>query len=250
MNNLKMKTTQIRFTFILAITLLWASGLKAQPATQAFYGRDASGAITSYLFPALPYAYNALQPAIDSLTMSIHYDKHHRAYYSKFVTLAKENQLEGKSLEEIFASMSKYPEALRNMGGGYYNHTLFWENMSPGGGGKPGGELASAIDKRFGSFEKFKETYGNAAKSKFGSGWAWLILDSKKELQVSSTANQDNPLMDVVLPQGAPLLALDVWEHAYYLKYQNKRADYVDAFWSLVNWKEVERRYTEAMAKK
>jgi len=222
---------------------------KAGTKTQAFYTYSADGKIIGFAFPALPYAYNALQPAIDSLTVSIHYDKHHRGYFTKLVAAAKENQLEGKTMEEIFASVSKYPEAVRNNAGGLYNHTLYWENMAPPKGSLPAGKLAEAIDKRFGSFDKFKEQFGNAAKTRFGSGWAWLILDKNKELQVSSTANQDNPLMDAVEPKGAPLLTLDVWEHAYYLKYQNKRADYVDAFWSIVNWDEVARRYAEALKK-
>ncbi len=234
---------------LLLVFAMLSMNLSAQFANQAFYTRDAKGAITSYDFPALPYAYNALEPAIDSLTMSIHYDRHHRAYYTKFLTLVKESKLEGQSLEDIFSSVSNYPEALRNNAGGYYNHTLYWENMSPKGGGKPSGELAAAIDRKFGSFEKFKEAYANAAKGKFGSGWAWLILDSERELKITSTANQDNPLMDVAGQKGTPLLALDVWEHAYYLKYQNKRADYVEAFWSVVNWNEVERRYAQAVTK-
>jgi Fe-Mn family superoxide dismutase len=216
---------------------------------QAFYIYDATGNRNGFAFPALPYSYKALEPTIDSLTVSIHYDRHHRAYFTKFAVAAKENKLEGKSLEEIFATMSKFPDAVRNNGGGFYNHTLYWENMGPAKGGKPSGALAAAIDKKFGSFDKFKEIYSNAAKSKFGSGWAWLILDPKMELQVTTTSNQDNPLMDVIEPKGAPLLALDVWEHAYYLKYQNKRGDYVDSFWSVVNWDEVSRRYQLALIK-
>jgi len=226
---------------------LFAQSTKIQP--QAFYTYDAGGNRIGFAFPALPYAYNALQPSIDSLTVSIHYDRHHRAYFTKFATAAKEIKLEGKSLEEIFASISKYPDLVRNNGGGLYNHTLYWENMSPSKGEKPSGALAAAIDKKFGSFDKFREIFSAAAKNKFGSGWTWLILDPKMELQVTTTSNQDNPLMDVVEPKGAPLLALDVWEHAYYLKYQNKRGDYVDAFWSIVNWNEVSRRYQAALIK-
>ncbi len=233
--------------FSAAIQVSYAQ--KAGTKTQAFYTYGADGKRTGFAFPALPYAYNALQPAIDSLTVSIHYDKHHRGYFTKLVVAAKENNLEGKSLEEIFASVSKYPEAVRNNAGGLYNHTLYWENMAPPKGSKPSGKLAEAINKRFGSYDKFREQFGNAAKTKFGSGWAWLILDKNKELQVTSTSNQDNPLMDVVDQKGAPLLALDVWEHAYYLKYQNKRADYVEAFWTIVNWDEVARRYAEALGK-
>lgn len=229
-------------TGILFLSLVSWKGIQAQD----FYTRNASGAINGYKFPALPYAYNALQPSIDSMTMAIHYDRHHRAYYTKFVAAAAEKKLEGKSLEDIFAMVGTTNETIRNNGGGYYNHTLFWENMSPQGGGQPSGKLAAAIEKKFSGFDKFKEAFGNAAKGKFGSGWAWLILDKNNELQITTTSNQDNPLMDVVDQKGTPLLALDVWEHAYYLKYQNKRADYVEAFWKVVNWKEAEKRFENA----
>jgi superoxide dismutase, Fe-Mn family len=244
-----MKSKLIAATLVILTFAAFEPVLNAQTGfkPKAFYTYDASGNRTGFAFPSLPYAYDALQPSIDSLTVSIHYDKHHRAYFTKFVAAAKENNLNGKSLEEIFASSSKYPESIRDFGGGLYNHTLYWENMGPSKGGKPSGALAMAIDKKFGSFEKFKELFGNAAKSKFGSGWAWLILDSKMELQVTTTSNQDNPLMDVVDQKGIPLLALDVWEHAYYLKYQNKRGDYVDAFWNIINWDEVSRRYKEGL---
>jgi len=244
-----MKNFRTRALFAFTFACMFLNTAVAQPSPQSFYTYAPDGSVKGYLFPALPYAYNALEPSIDSLTVAIHYDRHHRAYYTKFVAALSENKLEGKTLEEIFASMGKYPEVLRNNGGGYYNHTLYWENMSPTGGGVPAGKLAAAIDKAFGSYDKFRELFGNAAKNKFGSGWAWLILTAKGELQVTTTSNQDNPLMDVVSQQGTPLLALDVWEHAYYLKYQNKRADYVDAFWKLVNWKEVQRRYEAALKK-
>lgn len=241
-----MKSTLKYSFFGMALLLLSSSASiaqKTQTLQPSFYTLDATGKITGYNFPALPYAYNALQPAIDSLTVSIHYDKHHRGYYTKFLAAAKENNLEGTSLEDIFKQISKYPDAVRNNAGGLYNHTLYWENMAPARGSKPTGELAAAIDLEFGSFDKFREQFSNAAKSKFGSGWAWLIIDNQGKLAVTSTSNQDNPLMDVAEKKGLPLLALDVWEHAYYLKYQNKRPDYVEAFWSLVNWDEVSKRY-------
>jgi len=197
-------------------------------------------------FPALPYAYNALEPYIDARTMEIHYDKHHRAYYTNFVNAIKGTLLETMPLKDIFASVSKQTDAIRNNGGGYYNHVFFWNNLGTGSTG-PSAELSAAIAKAFSSFDKFKEAFNNAAKSRFGSGWAWLYVNADKNLAVGSTPNQDNPLMDVSAVKGIPLLTLDVWEHAYYLKYQNKRADYVDAFWNVVNWDEVSKRYSEAI---
>lgn len=196
-------------------------------------------------FPALPYAYDALEPYIDARTMEIHYDRHHRTYFNNFVNAIKGTDLDNQSIEKIFASVSKTSDAVRNNGGGFYNHVFFWNNLAPKSAG-PSAELSAAIEKEFGSFDKFKELFNNSAKSRFGSGWAWLYLTADKKLAVGSTPNQDNPLMDVSPVKGTPLLALDVWEHAYYLKYQNKRADYVDAFWNVVNWEEVGRRYQEA----
>lgn len=197
-------------------------------------------------FPALPFAYNALEPYIDARTMEIHYDKHHRAYYTNFINAVKGTPLEGKPLSEIFAGISKQTDAVRNNGGGYYNHLFFWKNLAAGSTG-PTGDLLTAINKSFGSFDKFKETFSTAAKTRFGSGWAWLSLGADKKLAVSSSPNQDNPLMDISPVKGTPLLALDVWEHAYYLKYQNKRPDYIEAFWNVVNWDEVSRRYAAAL---
>jgi Fe-Mn family superoxide dismutase len=197
-------------------------------------------------FPALPYAYDALEPYIDARTMEIHYDKHHRAYFTNFVNAIKGTALEGMAITEIFASMSKQTDAVRNNSGGFYNHTIFWNNLGKGSAG-PSSELSAAITKTFGSFDKFKESFNTAAKTRFGSGWAWLYLNSDKTLAIGSTPNQDNPLMDVSPVKGTPLLTLDVWEHAYYLKYQNKRADYIDAFWNVVNWDEVNKRYQAAL---
>jgi len=199
-------------------------------------------------FPPLPYAYNALEPYIDARTMEIHYDKHHRAYYTNFMNAVKGTALEGKPLSEVFATISKQTDAVRNNGGGYYNHLFFWRNLGTGFPA-PSGDLATALTKSFGSFDKFKELFSTAAKTRFGSGWAWLYLGSDKNLAISSSPNQDNTLMDLSPVKGTPLLALDVWEHAYYLKYQNKRGDYVDAFWSIVNWDEVSRRFQSALAK-
>jgi Fe-Mn family superoxide dismutase len=197
-------------------------------------------------FPPLPYAYNALEPYIDARTMEIHYDKHHRAYYTNFINAIKGTPLEGIALTDIFVSVSKQTDAVRNNSGGYFNHLFFWNNLVSGSAG-PSTELSAEIVKTFGSFDKFKETFNTAAKTRFGSGWSWLYLNQEKKLAIGSTPNQDNPLMDISTLKGIPLLTLDVWEHAYYLKYQNKRADYIDAFWSIVNWEEVGRRYQQAL---
>jgi Fe-Mn family superoxide dismutase len=197
-------------------------------------------------FPALPYAYDALEPYIDARTMEIHYDKHHRAYFTNYVNAVKGTALENVPVEKVFAEVSKSGDAVRNNGGGYYNHFVFWNNLGKGSSG-PSADLSAAITKAFGSFDKFKETFSNAAKTRFGSGWAWLYLTADKTIAVGSTPNQDNPLMDLSPIKGTPLLTLDVWEHAYYLKYQNKRPDYIEAFWNVVNWDEVNRRYKEAL---
>jgi Fe-Mn family superoxide dismutase len=197
-------------------------------------------------FPALPYAYDALEPYIDARTMEIHYDRHHRAYFTNYVNAVKGTALENTPLEKVFAEVSKAGDAVRNNGGGFYNHVFFWKNLGKGTTA-PSSDLSAAITKTFGSLDKFKETFNNSAKTRFGSGWAWLYLTSNKKLAVGSTPNQDNTLMDLSPIKGTPLLTIDVWEHAYYLKYQNKRADYIDAFWNVVNWDEVNRRYAEAI---
>jgi Fe-Mn family superoxide dismutase len=202
--------------------------------------------LQSLQFPALPYAYDALEPYIDAKTMEIHYDKHHRAYFTNYVNAVKGTALENSPIENVFSGISKAGDAVRNNGGGYYNHTLFWNNLKKGSG-KPSSELSDAITKTFGSFDNFRELFSTAGKTRFGSGWAWLYLTSEKKLAVGSTPNQDNPLMDVSAIKGTPLLALDVWEHAYYLKYQNRRPEYVEAFWNVVNWDEVSKRYKQAM---
>lgn len=191
----------------------------------------------------LPYAYDALEPYIDARTMEIHYTKHHQAYTNNLNNAIKDTDLEGKSIEEILAGASKLSPAVRNNGGGFYNHNLFWTVMGPNAGGTPTGDLAAAINKAFGSFDSFKEKFNTAAATRFGSGWAWLTKNAKGELEVSSSPNQDNPLMDLSEVKGQPILGLDVWEHAYYLHYQNRRPDYISAFWNVVNWNEVARRF-------
>lgn len=196
-----------------------------------------------YQFPELPYAFNALEPHIDAMTMEIHYTKHHRTYFDKFVAAIKETPLNGAPLEEIFNQVSKLPMPVRNHGGGLYNHTLFWESMSPKGGGVPTGKLADAIKAQYGSFEEFKTKFNDAAANRFGSGWAWLSVKADKTLGVCSSANQDNPLMDISDCPAKPILGLDVWEHAYYLKFQNRRPDYISAFWNVVNWEVIQARY-------
>jgi len=196
--------------------------------------------------PSLPYAFEALEPHIDARTMEIHHGKHHQAYVNNLNNALKDNaDAAGKSIEDILASMSKFPMAVRNNGGGHWNHSLFWQLLSPTGGGLPSGKLADAITASFGSFDAFKEQFNTAATTRFGSGWAWLVLHGDK-LVVTSTANQDNPLMDVAEVKGTPILALDVWEHAYYLHYQNRRPDYIGAFWNVVNWEKASALFEAA----
>ncbi len=198
-------------------------------------------------FAPLPYAYDALEPYIDKMTMEIHYDKHHRAYYNNFMAAIKGTELEKTPMLDIFANISAQPVGIRNNGGGFWNHEMFWNCMKPNGGGEPSGKLAKAINESFGSFDNFKKQFGDAGAKRFGSGWAWLAVDSDGKLFVTSTANQDNPLMDTEEKRGTPILALDVWEHAYYLKYQNKRGDYISSFWNVVNWGFVESQYAKAI---
>jgi len=196
----------------------------------------------AFELPKLDYAYDSLEPYIDARTMEIQHTKHHAAYTSKLNDAVAGTDLEGNSIEELLAKASSLSAAVRNNGGGFYNHNLFWKVMGPNGGGSPSGELAEAINKSFGSFENFQEEFNNAAATRFGSGWAWLVK-SGGNLVVSSTSNQDNPLMDLAKVKGTPILGLDVWEHAYYLHYQNRRPDYISAFWNLVNWEEVNERF-------
>ncbi len=204
-----------------------------------------------HTLPSLPYEYDALEPFIDAETMRIHHGKHHKGYVDKLNQALKENKSEGLTLEEIFAQINKFPSAIRNNAGGHYNHTLFWESMQgvpkpdprmPVSRNVPDGEIAKEIEKRFGSYNSFEEEFGSAAKGVFGSGWCWLILDGENKLEIVTTPNQDNPLMSDFKFPGKPLLGLDVWEHAYYLKYQNKRTDYIQGWFSLINWKKVNSR--------
>lgn len=215
-----------------------------------------------FVLPMLPYSYDALEPHIDKMTMEIHHTKHHQAYIDKLNKAMVDGNISGVSIEDLCKNTSKYSPAIRNNGGGHYNHSLFWGLMKPAGnssvlgasGNLPSGAIADAINAAFTSFDEFKNKFNDAAKNRFGSGWAWLIVNRNKKLEIGSTQNQDNPLMDLLIGQagvpefkGAPVLALDVWEHAYYLKYQNKRADYISAWWNVVNWEEANRRLTDAM---
>lgn len=196
----------------------------------------------AFTLPALPYAFNALEPHIDARTMEIHHGKHHNAYVTNLNNAIAGTDAEKLSIEDICKNISKYPAAVRNNGGGHYNHSLFWTILGTGSSA-PSGALAEAINAAFGSFDEFKTKFAAAATTRFGSGWAWLIKDSSGKLAITSTPNQDNPLMDVAETKGTPILGLDVWEHAYYLNYQNRRPDYITAFWSVVNWDEVAKRF-------
>ena len=202
----------------------------------------------SFELPKLPYANNALEPHIDAKTMEIHHDKHHQAYVTNLNKAIEGTDAEKLSIEDICKNISKYPIAVRNNGGGHYNHSLFWQIMAPNAGGMPTGDLAKAIETDLGGFEKFKTDFSNAGATRFGSGWAWLCVKTDKSLCICSSPNQDNPLMDISECPGTPVLGLDVWEHAYYLHYQNRRPDYIASFYNLINWNEVNRMYTAALA--
>lgn len=201
----------------------------------------------AFELPKLNYDYNALEPHIDGRTMEIHHSKHHNGYTTKLNAAIEGTELENESIESILKNISNHSAGIRNNGGGYYNHRLFWEIMSPKGGGLPSGELASMIDEAFGSFEAFKEEFAKAAATQFGSGWAWLCYNNGK-LEVCSTPNQDNPLMDDAGCDGTPILGIDVWEHAYYLNYQNRRPDYIQAFFNVIDWNKVSAKLDEAKA--
>jgi Fe-Mn family superoxide dismutase len=200
----------------------------------------------AFTLPALPYAYEALEPHIDTQTMQIHHGKHHNAYVTNLNNAIAGTEMEKLTIEELVASAGKFGAAVRNNGGGHWNHTFFWNIMGPNAGGAPSGELAAAINAAFGSFDAFKEAFNKAGVARFGSGWAWLIVGADGKLAVTSTPNQDNPLMDVAEVKGTPILGCDVWEHAYYLKYQNRRPDYLAAFWNVVNWNAVAKLYAAA----
>lgn len=197
----------------------------------------------AFELPSLPYAYDALEPHLDARTMEIHHSKHHAAYTNNLNATIEGTDMQGKTIENILINLDMNNAAVRNNGGGFYNHNLFWAVMSPNGGGEPSGELAAAIDRDFGSFADFKAQFSKAAATRFGSGWAWLCVHPGGKLEVCSTANQDNPLMPEIGCTGTPILGLDVWEHAYYLHFQNRRPDYIEAFFNVINWNEVARRF-------
>ncbi len=197
----------------------------------------------SFTLPSLPYAKDALEPHIDAKTMEIHHGKHHAGYTSKLNDAIEGTPMEGKSIEDILDNLDMNNKAVRNNGGGFYNHSLFWSVMSPNGGGTPSGALADAINDTFGSFDSFKDTFANAAKTQFGSGWAWLCVLENGKLEICSTANQDVPIMPGISCGGSPILGIDVWEHAYYLNYQNRRPDYINAFFNIINWEKVNEKY-------
>ncbi len=200
----------------------------------------------AFELPKLPYAFNALEPHIDARTMEIHHGKHHQAYVTNLNNAIVGNDAEKMSIEDICKNISKYQPAVRNNGGGHYNHSLFWTIMKQGGGGNPAGQLGEAINSAFGTFEELKNKFNNAGITRFGSGWVWLVVNTDKKLVICSTPNQDNPLMDIAETKGTPILGLDVWEHAYYLNYQNRRADYANAWWNVVNWDEAASRFSKA----
>lgn len=200
----------------------------------------------AFQLPDLPYAKDALEPHIDAQTMEIHHDKHHAGYTSKLNAAIEGTELDGKAIEDILSNVSQQSTGVRNNGGGFYNHDLFWKVMGPNGGGAPSGKVGQGINETFGSYDNFKDEFSKAAAGRFGSGWAWLIVGNDGKLKITSTPNQDNPLMDIAEEKGTPILGLDVWEHAYYLKYQNRRPDYIKAFFEVINWDEVNRRLEAA----
>lgn len=230
-----------RREFIRKTALVAASGALLGSSLQVF-GEEAGPLENTFTLPPLPYAYDALEPFIDKLTMEIHHTKHHQAYVTNLNKALTDNNIEVKSLEGLMAEISKYPAAVRNNGGGHWNHAFFWETMRPAGGSTPDGRVAEAINQSFGSFDEFKKLINEAGMKRFGSGWSWLVKSKEGKLIIGSTPNQDNPLMDVAELKGQPILGIDVWEHAYYLKYQNKRGDYLSAWWNVVNWDKVAER--------
>ena len=232
-----------------SLTIIGCSPALAKTASEnSLSNNKNSKTIMAFELPALSYATTALEPHIDAKTMEIHHDKHHAAYVTNLnAAVATDANAQGKSLEELIANISKYSPAIRNNGGGHWNHSMFWQILAPKAGGEPTGAIGDAIKSTFGSFDEFKKQFSQAGMTRFGSGWAWLSVDANKKVVVSSTPNQDHPLMDIAEKKGTPVLGLDVWEHAYYLHYQNRRADYVAAFFNLINWDEVNRRYKAAM---
>lgn len=238
--------------------VLGAGTIFASPILTARAGRDDAGVLRGLKSTSnvsggvfkqveLDYAFDALEPYVDKMTMELHYGKHHAGYTKKFNAAVEKEGIASKNILDIFANVSSYSGAVRNNGGGYFNHNLYWQFMSPNGGGEPKGKIADAIRKQFNSFGAFKELFSSVAGSHFGSGWAWLVLTDEGKLEVTSTPNQDNPLMDLADINGKPLLTIDVWEHAYYLNYQNRRTNYIEAFWNIINWDFVEELYIEAI---
>lgn len=234
-------------TFIAKAQTPQKDQMKNNQINNDYNNQTAMTTLTKFEFKPLPYSYDVLEPFIDKLTVEIHYSRHHKAYYDNFMNAIIGTEMELLNMEEIFRNISKYPDSVRNNIGGYFNHTFYWENMKAHGGGHPNGKLSEAITKTFNSLGEFKKQFSESGKARFGSGWVWLCLDNKGKLFICSSPNQDNPLMDIAEKNGIPLLTMDVWEHAYYLKYQNKRADYIDAFWNVVNWEEVAKRYENAL---
>jgi Fe-Mn family superoxide dismutase len=235
-------------TSFLSIAGLVASSLTSKGFVSGIFGKSIRRR-GEFIQPKLPYAFDALEPYIDKATMELHYTKHHASYTEKFNQAAASLGILQEPIRNIMQEVSKYPESIRNNGGGYMNHILFWNMMSPTGGGEPSGALLEAVSRDFGSVEMFRKEFSEAAAKIFGSGWAWLIVQNDK-LRITTTPNQDNPLMDLVSEKGFPLLCLDVWEHAYYLNYQNRRKEYIDAFWHIVNWEFVADRYNSYQKKK
>lgn len=228
--------------------IVGATVLNPMPSFALFTPQKNNG---DFVLPDLDYAFNALEPSIDAMTMEIHHDKHHAGYVRKLNAAIKGTSFEGKTIEDILRSVKSDDDAVRNNAGGHYNHTLFWKVITPNKNTKPSAKLAAAITQNFGSMDGLKEKLMNAGKSVFGSGWAWLMLDKKKKLCVVGTPNQDNPMMKKITKErGLPIFGIDVWEHAYYLKYQNKRGDYLNSIWEIINWDEVSTRYEAALAKK
>ena len=231
----------------LSIPMLGGASMLLNSVENSFF-KNKNPINMAFELPVLPYAANALEPHIDAKTMDIHHGKHHAAYVTNLNNaVAADATLAGKSLEELVGNISKYAPVVRNNGGGHWNHSFFWQILAPNAGGAPHGEISFAIIGAFGSFDNFKKEFSAAAMTRFGSGWAWLSVDANKNVFISSTPNQDNPLMDIAEKKGTPLLGLDVWEHAYYLNYQNRRADYVAAFFNLINWDEVNKRFKAAV---
>lgn len=239
-----------RRTFLKKGSLLALAGLTSSVVSNAFTSVLDPGPHEvlhePFSLPALPYGYDGLEPHIDKMTMEIHHDKHHKGYVDNLNKAIAEGNIHA-TLDELITGVSKYATAIRNNAGGHWNHSFFWKLMKPNGGGAPNGKVAAAINEAFGSFDDFRSKFEDAGAKRFGSGWAWLVVDNNKKFAIGSTPNQDNPMMDIADFKGKPVLGIDVWEHAYYLKYQNKRGDYLKAWWNVVNWDEVNRNFDAAM---